>query len=287
MSVSQHQHYLPQSYQRGWADTSKQVHVYEWRHDKLVCAPKSPKSTGGRDGLYFIPMAPRRHQNLMEDVFWKTIDQWGADGLALLRSKDPAAATKINKDRLATFVMSLEFRNPRKIAQLEAQAKSYILTSRLKDDYANSRRPHEPETFEKFVEALDQPGLTELGAKYLRMLVRNDAIRTQLLSMDWHVVTSTNSVPLLTSDAPLIRHKGLKEDDGALILPLSSCEFFVAFNQGKIDMTKSIDENIQSGHFVDAINRYVVQSKIEFVYGNDDSQKQFVARHWAISEGRA
>jgi hypothetical protein len=29
MSVSQHQHYLPQSYQRGWADTNKQVHVYE------------------------------------------------------------------------------------------------------------------------------------------------------------------------------------------------------------------------------------------------------------------
>jgi hypothetical protein len=101
--------------------------------------------------------------------------------------------------------------------------------------------------------------------------------------MDWHVVILTNSVPLLTSDAPLIRHKGLKEDDGALILPLSPREFFVAFNQGKIDMMKSIDENIQSGHFVDAINRYVVQSKIEFVYGNDDSQKQFVARHWAIS----
>jgi hypothetical protein len=162
------------------------------------------KINGRPRGLYFIPMAPPHHQNFMEDVFWKAVDQWGADGLALLRSKDPAAATKINKDRLATFVMSLEFRNPRKIAELEAQAKSYVLNSRLKDDYSGSRRPHEPETFEKFVEALDQPGLTELGAKYLRMLVRNDAIRTQLLSMDWHV-TLTNSVPLLTCDAPLIR----------------------------------------------------------------------------------
>ena len=59
----------------------------------------------------------------MEDVFWKTIDQWGADGLALLRSNDPAAPAKINRDRLATFIMSFEFRNPRKIAQLEAERK--------------------------------------------------------------------------------------------------------------------------------------------------------------------
>jgi hypothetical protein len=284
MSISQHQHYLPQSYQRGWADANKQVHVYEWRHNKLVCAPKSAKSTGGREGLYFIPMAPPRHRNFMEDVFWKTIDQWGADGLALLRSNDQAAPAKINRDRLATFIMSFEFRNPRKIAQLEVEAKRRVLTGCLKHDYAGNRRQHEPETFDEFAKALDQPGLTELGALSLRSLVRNETIRAQILSMDWQVVTVTNSEPILTSDVPLIRYKGLKEDDGMLILPLSPNEFFVAFNQRRIDMKRSIDENIQSGRFIEAINLYVVQSKIEFVYGIDDSQKPFVARHWAISE---
>src|SRR5260370_19368093 len=119
MSGGQQQHYLPQSYQRGWANADGRVHVYEWRHDKLVCAPKSTRSTGGRNGLYFIPMAPPGRQNFMEDVFWKTIDQWGADGLALLRTNDPSAAARINRDRLATFIMSFEFRNPRKFAELE------------------------------------------------------------------------------------------------------------------------------------------------------------------------
>jgi hypothetical protein len=275
---------LPQSYQRGWADGDNQVHVYQWRHDKLVCAPKSTKSTGGREGLYFIPMAPPRYQNFMEDVFWRTIDQWGADGLALLRSSDPAAAAKIDKDRVATFIMSFEFRNPRKIAELEAEAKRRVLSGCLKDDYAGNRRPHEPETFDEFVEALEQPGLSELGAQLLRSLVCNKTIRAQILLMDWRVVTVTNSVPILTSDVPLIRHKGLKEDDAMWILPLSQNEFFVAFNHGRIDMVRSIDENIRSGRFVEAINRYVVQSKIEFVYGIDDSQWAFVARHWAVSE---
>ena len=104
MSADQNQHYLPQSYQRGWTDvTSGRLHVYRWVYDKLVCKPKATKSTGGRDGLYFIPMAPQGEQNIMEDVFWKKIDQWGDDGLALLRTNDPSAAASINKDRLATF----------------------------------------------------------------------------------------------------------------------------------------------------------------------------------------
>ena len=283
MSITQHQHYLPQSYQRGWADAENRVHVYEWRQNKLVCAPKSTKSTGGRAGLYFISMAPPGHQNFMEDVFWKKIDQWGADGLTLLRNNDPAAGSKINRERLAIFIMSLEFRNPRKIAQLDADARRCVLAGCLKDNYAANRAPHEPETFDEFVEALDQPGLTELGAKYLRTLVFSQAIRTQLLSMDWQVVAITNGEPLLTSDVPLIRYKGLKEDDGILLLPISPKEFFVAFNHGSIDMMKSIDYNIQTGIFIDAINRYVVRSKIEFVYGVDDSQMRFVEQNWAVS----
>ena len=86
------------------------LHVYRWAYNKLVCEPKATKSTGARDGLYFVPMAPPGAQNMMEDVFWKRIDQGGADGLALLRTNDPAAAARINKDRLATFVMSFLFR---------------------------------------------------------------------------------------------------------------------------------------------------------------------------------
>lgn len=67
MSVEQTHHYLPQSHQRGWADESGRVGVYRWRHDKLVCTPKPPKSTGGRKGLYYIPMAPPDGRNFMED----------------------------------------------------------------------------------------------------------------------------------------------------------------------------------------------------------------------------
>jgi hypothetical protein len=133
MSVDQNQHYLTQSYQRGWLNAGR-VHVYRWAHNKLVCEPKSTKSTGERDGLYFIPMAPLGKQNIMEDVFWKRIDQWGADGLALLRTNDPAAAAKINKDRLATFVMSSQG-NVGVLALLTFPTVLHLLVGQVEDGY--------------------------------------------------------------------------------------------------------------------------------------------------------
>jgi len=284
MSADQNQHYLTQSYQRGWVDASGRTHVYRWVYDKLACEPKSTKSTGGREGL-FIPMAPPGKQNFMEDVFWKRIDQWGADGLALLRSTDPAAPSKINKGRLATFVMSFLFRNPNTVKRFNDWAKEASLNGCLKDDYAAHRLMHEPATFEEFKVALQQPGMTELAARALRALVLNDEIRAQLLTMEWQVATvPPTSDPILTSDVPIIVFRGLKEDEGCLILPLSTNEFFVAYNLGKIDMKKKIGDAVATGDFVRSMNKYVVEHRIDYVYGVDDSLMEFVARYWGVSE---
>lgn len=281
MSADQNQHYLTQSYQRGWIDTSGRVHVYRWAYNKLVCEPKATKSTGGRNGLYFIPMAPPGEQNMMEEVFWKRIDQWGADGLALLRTNDPEAAARINKDRLATFVMSFLFRNPNRVKYFNAWAKQHDLNGCLKDDYARHRRPHEPASFEEFKVALEQPGMTELGARSLRYMVENKEIRRAILDMAWQVVTvPPTSDSILTSEVSIIINGALKDDDGCLILPLSTNEFFVAYNLGKIDMKKAISESVATGRFVRSMNKYVVEHRIDYVYGVDDSLMAFVARYW-------
>ncbi len=217
-------------------------------------------------------MAPAGEQNMMEDVFWKRVDQWGADGLALLRTNDPAAAAKLNEDRLAAFVMSFLFRNPKMVDYFNARAKESVLNGCLKDDYAKYRKPHEPATFEEFKVALDQSAMTELAARCLCRQVENKAIRDQILTMEWQVVTvPTTSDPILTSDVPIIVHRGIKHDDGCLILPLSTNEFFVAYNLGRIDMKKEISESVGSGRFVRAMNKYVVEHRIDCVYGVDDS----------------
>ena len=69
-----------------------------------------------------------------------------------------------------------------------------------------------------------------------------------------------------------------------MLLPLSSDEFLAIFNSGGIDMVQSIEANIRTGVFVEAINKYVVQNKIDYVYGVDNSQMEFVSRYWEDSE---
>jgi len=214
----------------------------------------------------------------------KKIDQWGADGLSLLRNKSPSSAHHLNRERLAIFVISFLFRNPRKISEFEARAREHVRTSCLKDDYLTHRHPHEPATFEEFLNRMNQPGLTEVGAKLLRHAVCHAAIRAHILTMDWQVVTVTNGASILTSDVPLITYKGLKEDDGLLILPLSSDEFFVAFNRGRHDMVRWINASIEHGKFIEEMNKHVIQNRIEFVYGADRSQLSLVATHWKNPE---
>jgi len=285
MSADQNQHYLPQSYQRGWNGAFGRPHVYRWAYNGLVCEPRATRSTGGRDGLYFIPMAPAGQQNVMEDVFWKQIDQWGADGLALLRSNDPASAGKLDKGRLATFVNSFLFRNPNMVKYFNEHSKKRVLGGCLKHGYDKYRLAHEPATFEEFKAALDQPGMTEFAARWLRYMVEYKALRDQLLTMEWQVVTvPPTSDPILTSDVPVIIHRGLKDDDGCLILPLSTNEFFVAYNLGKVDMRREISDSVANGRFVRAMNKYVIEHRIDWVYGRDDSLMAFVAKHWGISE---
>lgn len=284
MSAEQNHHYLPQSYQRGWADALGRVYVYRWRHGRIVCDPKSTRSTGARSGLYYTPMAPPELRNYMEDVFWRRIDQWGHDGLSLLRSNDPAARTKFNLQRMAVYLLALEVRNPWRVAEIERQARQHVLQSCLVGDYDRHRRAHEPATLEEFKAALNQPGLSEHGAACIRHVVFNEDVRRKLSIMDWQVVKVTNSVPILTSDVPLIRYRGLADDDGLMLLPLSGDEFLAIFNHGGIDMVRSIEANIRTGVFVEGINRYVVQHKIDYVYGVDDSQTEFVSRYWEARE---
>lgn len=99
--------------------------------------------------------------------------------------------------------------------------------------------------------------------------------------MEWQIVTLENVPgPLLTSDRPLIRFKGLKHDDGLLMLPLGPKEFFVAFNNGRIDMKTWIDESIRFGNFIDSMNKYVVQRAIRLVCSVDNIQTAFIAGHF-------
>ena len=160
------------------------MHVYRWAHDRLICGPRSTRSTGGHNGLYYVPTAPPDLRNDFEDRFWKRIDQWGADGLQILRDRAKGEPTSVQLARLTVWLLSLELRNPRKLKEINDQAKIHVFEMIGKLGYDVYRRPHHPDTFEEFQAALEQPGLSEFGAQVLRELVGHREIRKKLLTMD-------------------------------------------------------------------------------------------------------
>jgi hypothetical protein len=280
--LKQEHHYLPQFYQRRWVGPDGKLTVFSRPHQAVVAKRRSPRATGKEAGLYAVPIAPLPEQNALEDRFWRTLDQWGADALVALEKDDPAGVAPLDRERWAVVLLSMMFRDPWSVARINQSARDHYTTgfAEFPARYDELRAPHEPEAYEEFVAAFDRPGLSEFGAQILRSFATNKAVRSQLLAMDWQVVTiSDASVPLLTSDRPVIRFKGLKEADGLLILPLGPSSFFVAYNRGPLDMRSEIHESIVHGRFLEAMNEYVVQSAVRNAYGSDDSQLAVVEQH--------
>jgi hypothetical protein len=275
----QEHHYLPQFYQRRWAARDRRVFVYQRPHHHVVVAPKSTRATGKKVGLYTVPGVPPERTNELEDKFWREIDQWGSDSLDVLESTKPPHAAKLVRERWAIFLMSLFCRNPQQVDRINTAAKSFYASvfADFASHYAVMRQPYEPDTYEEFMALFEESGISDYGAKILRSFTLNAEIGKHIVGMDWHVVTLSDSlVPLLTSDNPVIRYKGLQDPDGLLMLPLGPDKFFVAFNQGEIDMQNWICQS--GGHFIDSMNQYVVRNAIKYAYGSDDSKIAFVER---------
>ncbi|WP_454884905.1 DUF4238 domain-containing protein [Sphingomonas oryzagri] len=279
--LSQQHHYLPQFYQRRWTGDDGKLVVFERPIDRVISKRRFPRETAKEAGLYAIPGAPEPDRNMLEDRLWRTIDQWGADALAILESTDPRNVDRLARDRWAVFLLALIFRDPASIAKINLSARQHYETdfADFAPRYDELRLSHEPETFEDFIAAFDCPGMSEFGGLILRSFALNKAIREQLLSMDWHVVDVANPrVDLMTSDSPVIRFKGLKDPDGLLMLPLGPRRFFVAHNGSPLNMRAEIDRSIVEGHFIESMNKYLVHSAIRFAYGANEEGRP-VAEH--------
>lgn len=280
--MSRRNHYLPQFYQRRWADGEGRVYVYEKPHEQVIVSTRSTKATGWSPNLYTVQIAPEGQTQTLEDQFWRTIDQWGADALAALEATDAAAVDRLDKTRWAIFLLSLALRNPEEVTAINRAAEHHFSTgfAEFGERYAELRHEHEPDTFDEFLRQFSEPGLSGYGAEIVRALSTNKAIVGQLLAMEWQVVTVANApMPLLTSDRPIVRYRGLKHDDGLLMLPLGQAEFFVAYNHGSA-IRQAIEDDIVFGRFIEDLNREVVRNAIRFVYGSDGDRLDFVSANF-------
>ncbi len=92
--------------------------------------------------------------------------------------------------------------------------------------------------------------------------------------MRWTVVTTPDdAAPFLSSDRPLFMSKTFSEPECYLTLPIGPHRLFVAANTQEIERRFKDRPPKELAH---EVNSQVVQQAVKYVYGVDDSEREFV-----------
>jgi hypothetical protein len=116
----------------------------------------------------------------------------------------------------------------------------------------------------------------------LRDLLNSELAGTGLITMRWAVVTFAGlAYPLLTSDRPIVRTKGLGHDHSHIAIPISPTKCFVA--------AASIEEenrlkSVDAAYWAFQNNDQMARNAHKFVYGVDDVQLRFVTNRFGSKE---
>jgi len=270
-------HYVPQFYSRRWAGDDGKICEFSRPHKKIHHQRVYPKQTGFQDRLYEKKGVPKSIAQQVEDKFMSPVDNFAATALDMIET-DVDKVKKDSEQRSAWsfFLITLMTRMPEDLAALteilEGDWKRDLPL--LKQKYAANRKPDDPETIEEFIEKKDPEHMARWVMNVAPELMHHEGIGQALNGMRWSVVTTPDDAPpFLSSDRPLHMSKTFSEPGCYLILPIGPHRLFVATN------TEEVERNFKSKpskELVQEVNAGVVKQAVKFVYGIDDSEREFV-----------
>ncbi|MCK1744146.1 DUF4238 domain-containing protein [Bradyrhizobium sp. 139] len=144
----------------------------------------------------------------------------------------------------------------------------------LKQKYTANREPDDPETIEELIEKQDPEHMGRWVMNVAPELMHHEGIGQALNGMRWSVVTTPDDEPsFLSSDRPLNMSKTFSDANCYLTLPIGPHRLFLATNTEELERsfkTKPAKDLVQE------VNAQVVKQAVKYVYGVDDSEREFV-----------
>ncbi|MGI9129577.1 MAG: DUF4238 domain-containing protein [Roseomonas sp.] len=277
-------HFLPAFHQQPWTMGTDST-ICEMKLVNRQVKPKRvhPNASGYRRRLYTTEGIPDDKAQYLETEFFKPIDMKASEALNCLLDLNKQQWPVELRQNWTHYLMSLMYRHPETVSIVKDQSKAIWREgiASLEPDYANHRRPNDPDALADFF-AHNRPAAAQVGAtELMTKIVSNPRAMTDIAKMNWSVIRPTRSrFTLLLSDRPLIRPLGLNEPDAYIILPISPDALFLASNTHK---ASNIIASWSHNRIVREINLAVVGQAVEFVWGVDDSQLSFVQNHFGKS----
>ena len=148
--------------------------------------------------------------------------------------------------------------------------------------YNAIKGPGDKSTFREFVTSISEASHNRSAMRALMGMIDNPRLGLKINNMPWWVIdTDPNDYPLLTSDRPVIRTNGLNAPNGHIALPIGPHRVFVV---AKDQQTLNVIRSSNARQIVREVNRQVCDYAVKYVYSIDDTQLEFVEKHFATRE---
>lgn len=282
------QHYSPKFYLNGWArPADQQLTVMRRVCGKVVVKRKHPSGSGYGVDIYKTDGVPECDAQHFETKFFSPLDNHAAICIARMIERQDVEWSSADRSAWTAFLVSLLVRNPENVQAVKAHIEEMwgVAIAELEANWAERRRPNDSETFAEYL-ALMNPAAPQIGAtNFLIGIIGNmPQVHRAIFEFDWRVhYLDKARFALMTSDRPVVMPAALDNDKSWIGLPLSPRVLFVAARRPRFNDWLS---SVKHTDIVKQINRAVVTQAREFVWAQDDHQREFVQKYFGTAPDR-
>lgn len=274
-------HYIPSFYQSRFLGSDDKLGRYSKPYgDKLHYKRVYPTTSGAEDNLYSDPVAPKDTAQEMESGFMSPLDSLAHEALSMIEAGD-SRINRESKPRSAwsRFLMSLMMRMPDDIAALKSGLSEEWARHmpELEAAYQAKKEPGWPENFVEYMDTRQPQEMQSWAISIAPTLIDHELIGDLINNMRWFIREISGDQEFLTSDRPLISLYEFKAHDSYIMLPVGPKRLFVAVNN--LETQQRIESHNPEG-WIASMNAAVVGAAKQFVFSSDDSQRDFVQKHF-------
>jgi hypothetical protein len=284
MNLPREHHYNPKFILKRWTINDGPLCEMRLIRDKVLTNHRYPGATGKLRDLYRTDGVSEANSQDVELHFMSPLDNDAAVSLDKFVAAQPLDAS----DRIAwaRFVLSMLYRNPECVALIKSHMAEVWAegTDALEGDWAALRGPLDQMTLAEATE-IRQPSAAEISASNMLVdVIANERAVPDIANMHWtRVELSRSKYSLLTSDRPLVMPVGLGHRQCYIALPVGPRHLFVAAHDDRFSRLLPTADHTKIAKLM---NKDVVRQARQYVWGQDDSQLEFVRKHFATLPDR-
>ncbi len=277
--VSTRHHYIPEFYLKRWCCSDGYLTQFSKPFGDLVKPHRRfPSETGFVKKLYMLEGVPRDRSALLEENFFKPIDDRAA---VVLRKIESGQNSFDGEERVAwtQFIVSLLFRHPEGIAAVKSRLHDTLVITSPSAEWRwhRQRKPEEPSTLRAAMRRdieRDPAQVQRQALKIVADLAASERIGSLIAKMWW----GTFQLPLgagimFSSDRPVLKFGGLGDSGCHIFMPIGPRRVFWAANSR--DMSNTI--MIRSfARIVSLVNESIVRRAVRYVYATTDTRLAYV-----------